>query len=256
MLMALSVIPSIILFAIVWKFDTVEKEPPKLLWKLFFFGALTIISASVIGLLGQYLLLGGVFPDEKSYIYLFIDNFILTALVEEGGKFFVLKKVTWKNKEFNYTFDAVVYAVVVSLGFATFENILYVFDGGIGTALARAVLSVPGHVIDAVFMGYFYGLARYAQGAGDRAKEKSYLFMSLFIPVVMHGFYDFCLSADRGIFYILFVVYEILITVITIRQFIKLSKNDMLIPGMEAYPAEGNPPMEESTIQEDNSTEE
>ncbi len=229
---ALSIIPSIILFAIVWKYDTVEKEPPALLWKLFFCGALTIISAVIIGLLGEGIL-NTIISDQGSLLYLFIDNFILTALVEEGGKFFALKKITWKNKEFNYTFDGVVYAVAVSLGFATFENILYVFQNGIGNAFARAIFSVPGHVIDAIFMGYFYGLARYAEGVGEEKEVRLYLKEAILIPVLMHGFYDFCLSTDRMAFVVLFLVYEIAITVITVKQFKKLSKTDTLIPGME-----------------------
>ncbi len=228
----LSILPSIVLFAIVWKYDTVEKEPPSLLWKLFFCGALTTISAIIIGLLGEGVL--DIFIEDKSsFLYLLIDNFILTALVEEGGKYFVLKKLTWKNKEFNYTFDGVVYAVAVSLGFATLENILYVFDNGIGTALTRAAFSVPGHVIDAVFMGYFYGLARYAEGVGEEKDVRLHLKEALLIPVAMHGFYDFCLSTDKTVFLILFFVYEIVITVITVKQFKKLSKTDTLIPGME-----------------------
>ena len=229
---ALSIIPSIILFAIVWKYDTVEKEPASLLWKLFFCGALTTISAILIGLLGEGAL-NAIVSDRESFLYLFIDNFIITALVEEGGKFFALKKITWKNKEFNYTFDGVVYAVAVSLGFATFENIMYVFANGVGTAITRAIFSVPGHVIDAIFMGYFYGLARYAEGVGEEKEVKLYLKEALLIPVVMHGFYDFCLSTDKAEFMLLFLVYEIVITVITVKRFKKLSKTDTLIPGME-----------------------
>ncbi len=228
----LAVIPSIILFSVVWKNDTIEKESPGLLIKLFVLGALTIIPATILELAGAQVL-GWFIKDTTSLRYIFLENFITVALVEEFGKYFVLKKVTWKNREFNYTFDGVVYAVVVSLGFATIENILYLIDQGIGLAIARALLSVPGHVIDAVFMGYYYGLARYSHGMGDTAKEKAHLRNALLVPVVLHGFYDFCLSSENWIFYLLFVAYEIVITVMAISQFKKLSKNDTLIPGME-----------------------
>ncbi len=248
-MLLLSIIPSIILFSIVWKNDTVEKEPPALLWKLFFCGALTIITAVAIGLFGEGFLSEAV-PDQTSMLYLFIDNFILTALVEEGGKYFVLKKVTWKNKEFNYTFDAVVYSVVVSLGFATFENILYVFQNGIGTAITRAIFSVPGHVIDAIFMGYFYGLARRAHGAGEEGAAKRYLFEALLIPVIMHGFYDFCLSTEDGMFILLFLVYEVVITVVAVKKLKSLSKNDAIIPGMEETVVQA----ENTAVQPENAT--
>ena len=229
---ALAVIPSIILFAVIWKHDTVEKEPPGLLVKLFLLGGLTIISATILELAGEAVL--GVFiSDTTSLRYVFLENFVTVALVEEGGKYFVLKKATWKNREFNYTFDGVVYAVVVSLGFATIENIFYLIDQGIGLAIARALLSVPGHVIDAVFMGYYYGLARYSHGIGDTLKEKIHLRNALLVPVMLHGFYDFCLSADQGIFFLLFILYEIIITVVAIRHVKRLSKKDTLIPDME-----------------------
>ncbi|MBR1629978.1 MAG: PrsW family intramembrane metalloprotease [Lachnospiraceae bacterium] len=231
-MLKLAIIPSIVLFFVVWKFDTVEKEPPGLLIKLFLCGALTVISAMVIGLAGEAIVVD-FFEDESSLWYVFIDNFILTALVEEGGKCFVLKKITWRNKEFNYTFDGVVYAVVVSLGFATLENIFYVFEYGAETAIVRALLSVPGHVIDAVFMGYFYGLARYDEGAGNKEQARLHLKEALFVPVVMHGFYDFCLSTNFDVFYLLFAVYEVVITITTVKRFVQMSKGDTLIPGME-----------------------
>ncbi len=230
-MLALAVIPSIILIIAVWKYDTVEKEPLGLLIKLFILGGLTIIPALVLELAGGAIL-GFVIEDTLSMSYLVIDNFIITALVEELGKYFVLKVVTWKNKEFNYTFDAVVYAVVVSLGFATIENILYVAGDGVGTAIARAIFSIPGHAIDGVFMGFFYGLARYAEGAGQKSVAKKHLREALLIPVIMHGFYDFCLSSDNWLFYLAFAIYEIVITVITIKQIKKLSQNDTAIPGM------------------------
>ena len=83
--------------------------------------------------------------------------------MEEGGKYFVLKHKTWRHPAFNYTFDAVVYAVTAALGFAVAENILYVMDGGVGVALLRAAVAVPGHAFDGVFMGYYYGIAKTAQ---------------------------------------------------------------------------------------------
>ena len=143
-----------------------------------------------------------------------------------------------------------VYSVVVSLGFATFENILYVFQNGIGTAITRAIFSVPGHVIDAIFMGYFYGLARRAHGAGEEGAAKRYLFEALLIPVIMHGFYDFCLSTEDGMFILLFLVYEVVITVVAVKKLKSLSKNDAIIPGMEETVVQA----ENTAVQPENAT--
>ena len=227
-MLLLAILPSIILFYFVWKGDRYEKEPPKLLLKLFLFGALTTVSASIIEIFFGDVVFG--FMDHQGILFLLIDNFLIVALSEEAGKFFVLKKITWKHPAFNYTFDAVVYAVTVSLGFATLENILYLFDGSMGTAVIRALFSVPGHVIDAIYMGYYYGLARHAAGYNDERLKKKNLKLAFLVPVLIHGFYDFCLSTEYGIFILIFLVFEIVITIVSIKKFIKLSRIEATIP--------------------------
>ncbi|MCR5324151.1 MAG: PrsW family intramembrane metalloprotease [Lachnospiraceae bacterium] len=220
----LAIIPSIILFIIVWRSDKIEKEPVGLLLKVFIFGALTTISAIVIGLFTKNIVTDLI--DEESLIFIFIDNFFLTALVEEGGKYFVLKKTTWKHPAFNYMFDGVVYAVCSSLGFATVENILYLFDEGIGTAIGRGLLSVPGHVTYAIFMGYYYGMAKLASVEGDTQKVRSSLIKALWIPVLLHGTYDFCLSSGYDILIVVFFIFEVVLSVVAFKKLRKLSKED------------------------------
>ncbi len=227
-MLLLSVLPSIILFVVVWRGDRYEKEPPKLLVKLFLLGALTTVSAFIIELLFSDFILGSC--DPQGMLFLIIDNFLVVAVAEEAGKYFVLKKVTWKHPAFNYTFDAVVYAVTVSLGFATLENMLYLVDGGFGTAVMRALFSVPGHFIDALYMGYYYGFARYSEAFGDERLRKKYLRQAFIVPVLIHGFYDFCLSTEYWGFILIFLVFEIVITVLAIRKFRQLSKVAATIP--------------------------
>ncbi len=233
-LLILAVVPSAVLFYVIWRHDKNEKEPAGLLIRLFVLGALSIIPAV---LAEEFLeMINLELFTEGSYVYIFVDNFIGTALVEEGVKYFFLKKSTWKNPNFNYTFDAVVYAVVVSLGFATIENILYVIDDELSTAIARAIFSVPGHVIDAVFMGYYYGKARLA---AERTRERRRnLRLALLVPVMMHGVYDFCLSAEDEIFILVFLLFEIVITVLAVRRVRKLSREDRAITGEEEQAAE------------------
>ena len=230
-MIALAIIPSIILFIFIWRSDKTEKEPLSLLLKLFFFGALTIISAVAIGQLGDKLLSSVL--AEGTIIFIFIDNFFLTALVEEAGKYFVLKKTTWKHPAFNHTFDAVVYAVCASLGFATFENILYILDGDLSTAILRGLLSVPGHVTYAIFMGYYYGMAKLESTQGGEKRSKEYLTKALWIPVFLHGLYDFCLSTEYDILILFIIIFEIVLSIIGIKKAKKLSKADRLIAAVE-----------------------
>ncbi len=224
MLLLLAVLPGVVLFVTIWRHDRIEKEPAGLLLRLFLGGALTTLSAMLIGWFGSALL--GELVAADSLAYLLIDNFLLTALAEEGGKYFVLRCATWRHRAFNYTFDALIYAVAASLGFAVVENILYVVDADLTTALLRAVLSVPGHAFFAVYMGYFYGLAKAAWTAGDRRAMRANLRHALWAPVLLHGFYDFCLETESGLFTIIFFVFDLALTVFAIRRIRRLSRSD------------------------------
>ena len=235
-LVALAIIPAVIIIAFIYYKDKVEKEPIGLLIGLFIMGAtISVIGACVAELTLEKGLTKVV--SSGSTLYNFIMCFFIVALSEEGFKFLVLRLKTWKHKAFNYTFDAIVYAVVVSLGFATLENILYVVDEGTyHIALVRGILSVPGHAIDAVFMGLFYGKAKYCQCCGDNGGKSKNMFLSMFVPVLTHGFYDFCLftanDTNNSDMMIVFYAFEIVVTITALVLIHKSSKNDTSLPGM------------------------
>lgn len=220
-MLLLAVLPAVILFAYIYHKDTIEKEPPGLLVSLFLLGAVTVVTALVTELVLSAIL--SLFLSENSVVYHAIDNFVLVALTEEAGKYVVLRLRTWNSPHFNYTFDAIVYSVVVSLGFATLENIAYLMDGSLTTAIARAILSVPGHAIDGVFMGYFFGLAKRAERMGDARRRSMNLQLALLAPVIIHGLYDFYISTEL---LLVFLLFEIVITTIAIIHIRRLSKEN------------------------------
>ena len=225
LLFVLSVLPALILMLYIRHKDKVEKEPIGMLIGLFLLGAATILPAVLMECGGEAVL-EEIFNGESTIRNL-LDNFLVVALSEELCKFAVLRLRTWKNPNFNFTFDAVVYAVTVSLGFATLENILYVTGNGtIGIAVMRGILSVPGHAIDAVFMGWFYGLAKRQECLGDLSGKRKNICLSLLFPILTHGFYDFCLTEGSDLFIIIFFVFEIVVTVFAIRKVRELSRFD------------------------------
>ncbi|MBQ8107558.1 MAG: PrsW family intramembrane metalloprotease, partial [Ruminococcus sp.] len=224
-LLAAAILPAVILLLYIRSKDRIEKEPWGLLIKLFALGALTTISAIILELLGTSVI--DSFLSKGTVEYNLINNFLIIALAEESGKFFALKLRTWNEPEFNFTYDAVVYAVAVSLGFATLENILYVLgEGTMGIAIMRGLLSVPGHAIDSVFMGYYYGLAQRCRYMNNASGARRNLFKALLAPVLIHGFYDFTLSMKSDIFMGIFFLFEIIITIVSIVKVNKLSRED------------------------------
>lgn len=101
-------------------------------------------------------------PDDYSIFQQFIKAFFVVALIEEFSKYIFVRFYSQPKKYFNEPFDGIVYAVMVSMGFAAIENIAYVSQGGMGTAIVRAFTAVPAHATFAVLMGYFMGLAKFA----------------------------------------------------------------------------------------------
>ena len=224
-LLAAAVLPAAFLLYRVYKMDTIEKEPWSILRKLLLWGALSGIPAALV----ESLLTGVVqnLLQEGTLLYNFVFGFIVAALVEESFKFFFLYKFTFKSPHFNYRFDGVVYAVFVSMGFAILENILYVFQGGLGVAISRALLALPLHAACGVYMGIAYGQQK-VNSLYKPASFGSVARACLPVPILIHGFYDSCaFSAEKyPIFLLVFVVFVILVFIFTLRQLKKASQTD------------------------------
>lgn len=119
-----------------------------------------------------------------------VSAFLLSAANEEGFKWFCAASLTYKNRQFNEPVDGIIYCVFVSLGFAAAENLIYVLSpvtGGFSTAMSRAVLSVPGHGLFGVEMGYWFGLWRYSK------KGMGAFVCSLAAPWLCHGIFNWIL---------------------------------------------------------------
>jgi RsiW-degrading membrane proteinase PrsW (M82 family) len=177
-------LPVVIFLIIIYRKDT-QREPPGLLLKCFFLGCVATIPVVFVELFVSRF---NVF--ESAAMRSFYDAFIVAALVEEGFKFLFLYWIVWKRREFDQHYDGIVYAVFVSLGFALVENVLYVLELGLGVALMRALLSIPGHGLFGVCMGYFFALARFSQNKSHRT---GLLWLSFLVPFLFHGLYDFFL---------------------------------------------------------------
>ena len=162
-LFIISILPVYLIGLYVYKKDK-QKEPTKLLVKLFLGG----MGSCFLVLLVTYIL-SLVFPiiaaDPKSLglIELVIHVFVGVALIEEVCKWFMVYKISYHDEAFDEFYDAILYCVFVALGFACFENLAYVSDGGIATGIVRALSAVPGHACDGMLMGYYLGLSKISE---------------------------------------------------------------------------------------------
>src|SRR5687767_10652678 len=73
------------------------------------------------------------------------------------------------------------------MGFATLENLLYVLDGDVSTAMWRMFTAVPAHGTFGVLMGHYAGLAKL------RSPQTVRLGTGLTLAIIFHGAYDYFL---------------------------------------------------------------
>lgn len=212
-LLFLALAPTLAIAWFVWFKNEYQKEPLKHVAVSFFLGVLSAIPAVYFSIT-----LGKIFPVDYSDIgSVAIHAFIVVALAEEFAKFLVLRFYAYRQPEFDEPYDGIVYGVMVSLGFAAIENVLYVAEGGLSVALLRMFTAVPAHASFGIIMGYYFGLAWQ-----NKTFEKQHIFRGLLAATLFHGVYDFFLMQQN---YPAFWVFSFLGLVVSIRLSFKAMKN-------------------------------
>lgn len=206
-LIVAALLPEALLFYYIYRKDKYAKEPTNLLVKGFVFGVLSAVLSLVFS---TPLMDMGIVPSEPSSALDFIKVAIFGAgIPEELAKFVMLCLLLYKNPYFDEYFDGVVYAVTIGLGFAGFENVLYLirnFSDWMTVGVVRAVTAVPAHFFFAVVMGYFISLARF----GSSSYKMKNLAYALILPILAHLSYDALLmvsSTSAALFGILSFVF-------------------------------------------------
>ena len=201
-LLSLAISPTLICLFYIYIRDKYEKEPWRLLITGLLFGMVIIVPV-----IHCQNLITVFIPNSGVMMEAFYSAFVVASFVEEIFKFLVLYYLVWYNKNFNEPFDGIVYSVFVSLGFAGVENILYITSphlGGMPTALARAVFSVPGHMWFGVAMGYYFAMSKFMS-----EKRLKNIFLAFFIPFLLHGAYNFILLSGMPFMIAVFILFSI-----------------------------------------------
>lgn len=222
-LLAIALAPAIVLLAAVYRKDTVEPEPTNLIVRCLLFGCL----ATLISMFGEIALEGlieGV-PFDSDITYALVENILIVGVVEELSKYVFVMRMR-REEAFNYTFDGIIYAVCVALGFAAFENVMYVLQYGLETGLVRAFTAVPMHCTCGVYMGYYIGLAYRDDKRGQQSAAKGKYLLAYIVPVLIHGFYDFAASVDYPGSVELLLLFIIVVYVFAIRRVNRSSTDD------------------------------
>ena len=129
LILAIAVAPCLFWLWFFIRRDRLEPEPRGLVARLFFLGCLSVFPAALLEM-----------PVPSP-----LDAVLAAPIFEELCKLLVVYLFVYRNVEFDEPMDGITYGVACALGFATVENIFYVFgaqDKAVGLAVVRALLSV------------------------------------------------------------------------------------------------------------------
>lgn len=169
--------------------DRYEPEPISWIVIVYVLGILVTLPAALIeGILG--LIVGD-----------FLIAVMVAPIVEEYAKFFIVKNTVFGTGEFNEPIDGIIYAAAAGLGFATLENVIYVFSSletsflfAVQTGVVRALISVPGHVLFSAMWGYALGQARFTSGSA----RSGVITRGLLMAMAAHALFNLLLFHNIG----------------------------------------------------------
>jgi RsiW-degrading membrane proteinase PrsW (M82 family) len=201
-----AVVPTIAYVLVLWWFDRYEKEPRRLLWTAFLWGAVPAIILSVIGesVLGEPL---AALSEQGAEL---VSSSVLAPLIEEltkGLAVFLLFLIFYK--EFDDVLDGIIYGATVGFGFAMTENVFYFMgsfqQGGLeslsGLILMRGLVFGLNHALFTATFGATLGYARISQRAFRRWLAPP---LGLLGAMLLHGIHNLFTSlADTMCFSLL-----------------------------------------------------
>lgn len=182
LLILAAIFPGLLICALIYFLDKHEKEGAVPLLITFGLGMLSALPAVGIQMLAAKTGL----DSSANFGFLLIYVFIVVAFSEELVKIGMLLAYPFPHPFFNEPMDGIVYSMMIGMGFAVVENIIYASNYGMETILVRAFTAVPAHAIFAVFMGYFIGLAKF-----HAASKWRLIGFGFAIAIFIHGVYDF-----------------------------------------------------------------
>lgn len=173
---------SIILF-LYFRFKT-GKDSSGLLMASFVYGIISIILVLAMQMVASSLGLDNLRNIRRIIFY----SVVVVALFSELGKFFFLKVFVYPKERFRNPVDGIIYSVMIAMGFATINNILYFIPmPNLEVNTVNAVTSGPANVVFGILMGFFIGL-------GKLRKLRFIDSMTgLLAAIFFHALYAFCL---------------------------------------------------------------
>mmetsp|Transcript_4531 Transcript_4531/g.12815 ORF Transcript_4531/g.12815 Transcript_4531/m.12815 type:complete len:593 (+) Transcript_4531:86-1864(+) len=130
------------------------------------------------------------FP-KKTIAHSAFMAYFRAGFCEELLKYGAVRRVLFKDRVVDCG-GLVVYGLAAGAGFATAENVQYTSSGGMQVALLRMYLSIPLHCCTGLIIGIHLGYRKFLG-------KRYYCLVTLMVPVLVHGTYDFVLMLPASL---------------------------------------------------------
>ena len=182
--------PGIFWLWLIYSRDKYHPEPRSLVIKAFIFGILIAIPVAIVEtILGAPVLsetsTGAFTARQAAY-----GAFIVAGLVEALAKYIVVRRVVYNSPYFDEPMDGIIYTAAAALGFASIENVGYVFSFGWQVMLFRGWFSTLAHVFFPALWGYALARKKMRGGRGNLP-----VIVGLLAAILLHGIFNYFLLA-------------------------------------------------------------
>ena len=227
LLLSLCIIPSLLIFWYIYIKDKSEKEPFYLIILLFIGGIISCLISILISIISkQYIPYLNMNYHNMNIFEIIFKVLVIITLSEEITKWLINYITIWRNKNFKHIYDPIIYSTCTALGFATFENIIYVTNfqnHGIMVAVLRGIISIPSHAVFGIYSGYYLGIAKNAEAYNKQIKAIKYKILSILFPIILHFTFDILLVNIGTIKYSIFIIYLAVLYFTALKKIKKLS---------------------------------
>lgn len=243
----LGIAPGLIWMIFYLKEDSKNPEPKGKIAQAFILGMAATLPAAVLEII-----LGcslgykcSFYSDHPLYSNKLLANplvskivfmFIVIAAVEEVFKYLVVRSEVLKSNEFDEPVDAMIYSITAALGFASAENVLYIFaysGSPISTTVERFFTAILIHALAGGIIGYYIGSIKLWEMKknqflpGIRSSRKSFILIlkGVLLAIILHGIYNFLVNIDDRIAMLIIFILIISTALLISAAFEKLKNN-------------------------------
>lgn len=179
--------PALVWLIVCLRLDKSAPEPGMQIFKIFVWGIFLTIPLIYIAGAVTSVVKGS--PYISAVAAIFILSFLVDGLFEEGGKYIILRFRVYPSVYFDELRDGFIYGMVLGLGFAFAENVLYGIVsgnvlGGAWTVMLRGITTTFLHFLSGGIIGYYLGLVKF------HSLKKSFALYGLVLAIILHGLYN------------------------------------------------------------------